>query len=354
MWREEAGGTISQSATVWVRHVKYFCSFNHQHSYYWPGPDDKLRMRIWCIPKSTSLDLPSLPPRIDRDVFIRSPPPPPRLSKQEKLARGVIVYKTKRHKDKHQKPPPHSHKASSLKSSSKPVRKVRYADLVEEEEAVEAKLSDERVPHRGEILHSRQQSNTSGTSSSCLDSNTASSSSLPASHQYSSSSGLGSSAEAVPSSPSPTCDHSETSSSPGSTLTSTLSTSYRSRRSDRSCRSSRTRVKKTVSRSTLSLSVGGFSKRCSLVSDLKKSSSCDDSNVILYPGISRTRERRERAKTKPKRKGADMQRWIIRLAPSQIDWIIQIRYFTTLLSISCPYIVSVQFWNLKRKEIGGH
>ena len=56
-------------------------------------------------------------------------------------------------------------------------------------------------------------------------------------------------------------------------------------------------MKKTVTRSTLSLSVGAFSK-------LKKSSSCDDGAVILYPGISRTRERRDRgAKTKTRRKG---------------------------------------------------
>lgn len=275
-------------------------------------------MRIWCIPKATSLELPSLPPRIDRDVFIRSPPPPPRLSKQEKLAKGVIVYKNKR-KDRSSKPPSHSSKASSLKGSGKPQRKVRYADLVEEEErakAVKAEYSDGRVPFRGEIIHSRQQSNTSGSSSSGLgtSSHTASSASIAASQpQYSSSSGLGSSSPEAE--PSLNCDNdsdsssssssSSTSSSPESTLTSTLSNSYRSRRSDRSNRSSRTtRIKKTVSRSTLSLSVGGFSRRCALMSDLKKSNSCDDRNVILYPGISRTRERKDRAsKSRPRRKG---------------------------------------------------
>jgi len=48
-------------------------------------------MRIWCVPSATELESPKLPPRIDRDVYLRSPPPPPRLSKEQKLARGVIV-----------------------------------------------------------------------------------------------------------------------------------------------------------------------------------------------------------------------------------------------------------------------
>ena len=140
-------------------------------------------MRIWCIPKSTSLESPCLPPRIDRDVFIRSPPPPPRLSKQEKLARGVIVYKTRRNKaDKNAKPPPHANpktssvktssvKSSTGKSSGRPPRKVRYADLTEEEphpppRVPQLPVIEAAAPHRGEIVHSRQQSNTSGTSSS--------------------------------------------------------------------------------------------------------------------------------------------------------------------------------------------
>ena len=57
-----------------------------------------LSMKIWCIPSvtTTSLESPRLPPRINRDVFFRSPPPPPRLSKQEKLARGVIVLKPRK------------------------------------------------------------------------------------------------------------------------------------------------------------------------------------------------------------------------------------------------------------------
>jgi hypothetical protein len=68
-------------------------------------------MRIWCMPISTRLDQqqrtssstspsPLLPPRIDRDVFYRSPPPPPRLSRQERLDKGVIVLKPK-HKKQH-------------------------------------------------------------------------------------------------------------------------------------------------------------------------------------------------------------------------------------------------------------
>ena len=281
-------------------------------------------MRIWCIPKSTSLESPSLPPRIDRDVFIRSPPPPPRLSKQERLARGVIVYKHRKNKsDKASKPPPHSGvRGTALKSSSaksKIVRKVRYADLEEDNESLtdhqqsfEVPECDKTPPYRGEIVHSRQQSNTSGTSSvSCLGTGSSTTTSpASASAQYSSSSGHGSSPEAAPS-PSPMypatliCDKSylHDSSSPQSTLTSMAS--YRSRRSDRSSRSTKTRVKTTVTRSTLSLSVGGFSRRNSVVSDLKKSSSCDDGNVILqYPGISKTRERRNRDKTKYKRKGS--------------------------------------------------
>ena len=59
-----------------------------------------------------------------------------------------------------------------------------------------------------------------------------------------------------------------------------------------------------MTRSTLSLSVGGFTRR---LTELKKSQSCDgeDGAVILYPGISRTRERRDRAKTKPHRRKGD-------------------------------------------------
>ena len=38
-------------------------------------------MRIWCVPSATELEnSPKLPPRINRDVYLRSPPPPPRLS----------------------------------------------------------------------------------------------------------------------------------------------------------------------------------------------------------------------------------------------------------------------------------
>ena len=189
-------------------------------------------MRIWCIPKSTSLETPGLPPRIDRDVFIRSPPPPPRLSKQEKLARGVIVYKTRKNKsDKSSKPPLQtSAKSSSLKTSKpgKQTRKVRYADLEESEKS--SKDSTEKArprpeprassvisewreptlplppPARGEIFHCRQQSNTSGTSSSCL---TTSPASMTTSPQYSSSSGRGSFAD-VAASPSPTYNISNT------------------------------------------------------------------------------------------------------------------------------------------------
>ena len=194
-------------------------------------------MRIWCIPKSTSLECPSLPPRIDRDVFIRSPPPPPRLSKQEKLARGVIVYKTRKNKNKSErasKPPVQSSaKSSSLKTSKsgKQPRKVRYADLVENEPS--SKKSTEKpvsksemvewtepvlppVPSRGEVLHCRQQSNTSGTSS-CLTTSPSSTSTSP---QYSSSSGRGSFAE-VPASPSPTSNTCDTRSGSSRQWTST-------------------------------------------------------------------------------------------------------------------------------------
>ena len=59
-----------------------------------------------------------------------------------------------------------------------------------------------------------------------------------------------------------------------------------------------------MTRSTLSLSVGGFTRR---LTELKKSQSCDgeDGAVILYPGISRTRERRDRGKTKHHRRKGD-------------------------------------------------
>lgn len=68
----------------------------------------EMKMRIWCVPSATELERsPKLPPRIDRDVYLRSPPPPPRLSKEQKLARGVIVV----------------NKAKSQKSSGRKVRK---------------------------------------------------------------------------------------------------------------------------------------------------------------------------------------------------------------------------------------
>ena len=47
-------------------------------------------MRFWCVPSATDLESPKLPPRINRDVYLRSPPPPPRLSREEKMARGVM------------------------------------------------------------------------------------------------------------------------------------------------------------------------------------------------------------------------------------------------------------------------
>ena len=69
-------------------------------------------MRIWCVPSATELESPKLPPRIDRDVYLRSPPPPPRLSKEQKLARGVIVVKPPSNKKSRK-----SRKASSSSSS---------------------------------------------------------------------------------------------------------------------------------------------------------------------------------------------------------------------------------------------
>ena len=268
-------------------------------------------MRFWCIPKSTSFESPSLPPRIDRDVFLRSPPPPPRLSKQEKLARGVIVYKTRKHKnDGKSKPPIHSSLNSSLKSSaskSKPIRKVRYADLAAEspEPAASEQISNhstsfDDVPHRGDIVHYRQQSSTSATSSSGLGAGSSSATSPGCSL-----SGLETSLEEVVLSPSYTsldCDNNpHYTPSPGSTLRSLTST--RSRRSERSSKSTKTIVKKIVTRSTLSLNVGDFSNKTSLLTDLKKSNSCDDRNVILHPGISRTRERKDKTKVNLRQKG---------------------------------------------------
>ena len=80
-------------------------------------------MRIWCVPSATELESPKLPPRIDRDVYLRSPPPPPRLSKEQKLARGVIVLKNRTKVEKHRKIRKGSTSSSSkstLESSSSP------------------------------------------------------------------------------------------------------------------------------------------------------------------------------------------------------------------------------------------
>ena len=74
------------------------------------------KMRIWCVPSATELESPKLPPRIDRDVYLRSPPPPPRLSREEKLARGVIQLKSRR-------------KHAGRKVTSSKHRKVRKVSL---------------------------------------------------------------------------------------------------------------------------------------------------------------------------------------------------------------------------------
>jgi hypothetical protein len=67
-----------------------------------------------------------------------------------------------------------------------------------------------------------------------------------------------------------------------------------------------TRVKKT-NRSTLSLSVGGVIRRLPVAGPhherLLTAASCD--NLILYPGVSRARDRRERGRWKHKRKGSN-------------------------------------------------
>ena len=84
-------------------------------------------MRIWCIPTSTRLDVtpsPLLPPRTDRDIFFRSPPPPPRLSRQEKLDRGVIVLKPKKVRHKR----PDNGVKTKLVKPVRQARRVRYAD----------------------------------------------------------------------------------------------------------------------------------------------------------------------------------------------------------------------------------
>jgi hypothetical protein len=257
-------------------------------------------MRIWCIPSATTLESPRLPPRIDRDVFFRSPPPPPRLSKQEKLARGVIVLKPRKNKAaKNTEKAKPSETKDEVRHPPREPRKVRYADLSDYGPIIEQKSSSNtqpqpvtpRPPSRGtEIVHSRQQSNTSGTSSSCLGTGSNTSPGSATSPHYSSSSGRGSrgSSGEMPS-PSPLPGDT---SSPQSTLT-----SYKSaRRHDRCAKSSRPRVKKTTARSTLSMSVGGFMKK-----SRECSTSCD--NLILFPGVSRTRDRRERGRGKHKRKG---------------------------------------------------
>jgi hypothetical protein len=86
-------------------------------------------------------------------------------------------------------------------------------------------------------------------------------------------------------------------------------------RSGRTSAATTTRVKKT-NRSTLSLSVvGGVLRRLPVASvvtaggggqdnhhhRLVMTASCD--NLILYPGVSRARDRRERGRWKQKRKG---------------------------------------------------
>ena len=73
------------------------------------------KMRIWCVPSATELESPKLPPRIDRDVYLRSPPPPPRLSREEKLARGVIVLKSRKK---------HAGRKTVASSKHRKVRKV--------------------------------------------------------------------------------------------------------------------------------------------------------------------------------------------------------------------------------------
>lgn len=352
-------------------------------------------MKIWCIPTSTSIPdptIPLLPPRTDRDVFFRSPPPPPRLSRQEKLDRGVIVLKPKKVRVKK---PESAIKRKVEIAPVKRARRVRYADQekywitpeqipdlpakedkkekevkadkVEQEDifcdiccfqdrctheevwrqrAEDLKSDPIRPPSRGtEVVHSRQQSNTSGTSSSLtLGSSLTSRSShnyqsyghddpsddLSYSQQdlsypqqdlsygqpdlkhgqhnlnysqndpgYSSSSGCGSSECRSP--------------SPQTTDSSTLLTHSSTLLTRPPHRRTRTRLKKTNS-STLTFSVGGLIQRKPnlthdlmvlhggrLVSSDLRTSSFD--NIIQHPGKSRLRDRRNRGRGKHRQKG---------------------------------------------------
>ena len=264
-------------------------------------------MKFWCLPVSSPLSmapppLPSLPPRTDRDVTWRSPPPPPRLSRQEKLDRGVIVLKPRKNRRRKE-----VKEAKDVKV--KEVKTVRYADDLGDYGPLAERLSGENVsratpsprpepphtpppPNRGaEIQHFRQQSNTSGTSSG-LGSVTTPSSSPPSQH-YSSSSSSSSSSSGRGTSPTPTP-------SPPPIARRRIKSSSSSNKSSGTVRV----TKCVVSRSTLSVSVGGIVRRREGERRAREGERRGrEGELVLFPGVSRGRDRRERRGRRGHRRG---------------------------------------------------
>ena len=122
-------------------------------------------MKFWCLPTSNALlapQLPSLPPRTDRDVTWRSPPPPPRLSRQQKLDRGVIVLKPKKNRTRKKvvvkQQVEKKEEQEEVKEAVREVREaksVRYADDLNDYGPLVLGCQRPVTPKRGDVKPAR-------------------------------------------------------------------------------------------------------------------------------------------------------------------------------------------------------
>ena len=143
-------------------------------------------MKFWCLPSSNAFiaPLPSLPPRTDRDVTWRSPPPPPRLSRQQKLDRGVIVLKPKKNRARKRearaevKQVAKEKEEEEVKEAVREVREVKtvryaedfhdYGPLVLGSQPYQPKRGDVKPTRGTEVTQQQQYVKVSGSSNSSM------------------------------------------------------------------------------------------------------------------------------------------------------------------------------------------
>merc|ERR1719192_1673725 len=115
-------------------------------------------MKFWCLPTSNALlapQLPSLPPRTDRDVTWRSPPPPPRLSRQQKLDRGVIVLKPKKNRTRKKVVVKQQVEKKEEQREVKEAESVRYAEDLNDYGPLVLACQRPVTPKRGDVKPAR-------------------------------------------------------------------------------------------------------------------------------------------------------------------------------------------------------